>query len=398
MVAIDPRNGYIKAMASSSQLQAQPVQPRRAGPPPARLGVQDLRADHRDQARASTRTRPITSRSRSTSTTTDYGPWKVQTYDKTYGGAMNLVQATLHSDNTVYAQLDLDLGPEERGRDRQGHGHHDAARRLPGRGPRRIDAGVSPLEMADAYATLAAGGMRNKPIAITKVAFPDGKSDDLGKPKRKRVFSDGVAYEVTKILEAEHHQRHRHARQHRLPRGRQDRHHRQLQRRLVRRLHAEAGDVGLGRLPERAAADAQRPRDLGRGRHLPGRDLARLHERREGQQLRRLPAADHPDAVVPFFGKYSRQSGARQRPTRARSATGPETHRRRGYRGYDPRLYRRAPPRTPTHPAAGGRTPAPQRQRQRRRQWRWERRWHGGRRRGGAATGPAASAGPGPSR
>ena len=46
-----PRNGYIRAMASSSQLQAQAVQPRRPGPPPARLGVQDLRADDRDQAR-----------------------------------------------------------------------------------------------------------------------------------------------------------------------------------------------------------------------------------------------------------------------------------------------------------------------------------------------------------
>jgi penicillin-binding protein 1A len=54
--------------------------------------------------------------------------------------------------------------------------------------------------MADAYATLASGGIRNKPIAITKVEFPDGKSEDLGKPKRKRVLSDGVAYEVTKIL------------------------------------------------------------------------------------------------------------------------------------------------------------------------------------------------------
>ena len=30
--------------------------------------------------------------------------------------------------------------------------------------------------------------------------FPDGKSDDLGKPERKRVFTDGQAYEVTKIL------------------------------------------------------------------------------------------------------------------------------------------------------------------------------------------------------
>jgi len=32
------------------------------------------------------------------------------------------------------------------------------------------------------------------------VEFPDGKSEDLGQPKRTRVFSDGVAYEVTTTL------------------------------------------------------------------------------------------------------------------------------------------------------------------------------------------------------
>jgi penicillin-binding protein 1A len=42
--------------------------------------------------------------------------------------------------------------------------------------------------------------MRNKPIAIRKVAFPDGHVDELGEPERKRVFPDGVAYEVTQIL------------------------------------------------------------------------------------------------------------------------------------------------------------------------------------------------------
>jgi penicillin-binding protein 1A len=31
--------------------------------------------------------------------------------------------------------------------------------------------------------------------------FPDGKSEDLGKPKGKRTFSQGVAWEATKILE-----------------------------------------------------------------------------------------------------------------------------------------------------------------------------------------------------
>jgi penicillin-binding protein 1A len=61
--------------------------------------------------------------------------------------------------------------------------------------------GVSPLEMATAYATLASGGIRNKPIAIRKVEFPDGHTDEIGEPDRRRVFSDGVAYEVTQILE-----------------------------------------------------------------------------------------------------------------------------------------------------------------------------------------------------
>jgi penicillin-binding protein 1A len=55
--------------------------------------------------------------------------------------------------------------------------------------------------MANAYATLASGGIRNKPIAIKKVVFPEGNVDELGEPDRRRVFSDGVAYEVTQILE-----------------------------------------------------------------------------------------------------------------------------------------------------------------------------------------------------
>ena len=108
----------------------------------------------------------------------------------------------------------------------------------PAEGLGGLRLGVSPLEMANAYATLASGGMRNEPKAITKVEFPDGKSDDLGKPKRKRVFSDGVAYEVTKILEQNVQGGTGTRRADRLPGGRQDGHHRQLQRRLVRGLHA----------------------------------------------------------------------------------------------------------------------------------------------------------------
>ena len=47
--------------------------------------------------------------------------------------------------------------------------------------------------MADVYATLADGGWRNTPIAITKVVFPDGHVDyNWGKPHRVKVLSEGV--------------------------------------------------------------------------------------------------------------------------------------------------------------------------------------------------------------
>jgi penicillin-binding protein 1A len=55
--------------------------------------------------------------------------------------------------------------------------------------------------MANAYATIASGGYRNTPTAITKIKFPDGRVENVGKPKRKKVFSDGVTYEATQVLE-----------------------------------------------------------------------------------------------------------------------------------------------------------------------------------------------------
>ena len=50
LVSIDPRNGEIRAMVSSSNYDQQPVQPRRAGPPPAGVDLQGLRPDHGDEA------------------------------------------------------------------------------------------------------------------------------------------------------------------------------------------------------------------------------------------------------------------------------------------------------------------------------------------------------------
>ena len=57
--------------------------------------------------------------------------------------------------------------------------------------------GVTPLEMADAYATLANGGIHHDPTAISKVEFPNGKVDEAGADDGERVLTEGQAYEVT---------------------------------------------------------------------------------------------------------------------------------------------------------------------------------------------------------
>lgn len=129
-----------------------------------------------------------------------YGPIETKTYDNTYGGRMNLVRATLKSDNSVYMQLGLDIGPEAVKEAARAMGIKSKLNGYPAEILGGLERGVSPLEMANAYATIASGGMRSRPIAIEKVVFPDGTTEDLGKPRRTRAFQDGVARKATDIL------------------------------------------------------------------------------------------------------------------------------------------------------------------------------------------------------
>ena len=132
--------------------------------------------------------------------------WCVETYGNDYYGSTSVSSATLRSDNTVYAQLTLDVGPENVADMAHKLGVRSSLKTREGAYVPSLGLGamgVSPLDMASAYATLAAGGMYSRPMAITKVVLPDGKVDDSagwGVPERRRVISDGVAYEVTKIL------------------------------------------------------------------------------------------------------------------------------------------------------------------------------------------------------
>ncbi|HYB23253.1 MAG TPA: transglycosylase domain-containing protein, partial [Solirubrobacteraceae bacterium] len=130
-----------------------------------------------------------------------YPEYTVKTFEGTYAGAINLVQATLKSDNTVYAQLAADLGEETITQTAYAMGVKTHLSSYPAEAIGGLTLGVTPLEMADVYATLADGGFRNTPIAITKVVFPDGQVDSSwGQPHRVKALSEAVTAEETSIL------------------------------------------------------------------------------------------------------------------------------------------------------------------------------------------------------
>ncbi|HWE82150.1 MAG TPA: transglycosylase domain-containing protein [Gaiellaceae bacterium] len=127
-------------------------------------------------------------------------PWEVTTFDHTYAGSISITNATLRSDNTVYAQLTLDVGPATVWR----MAHRLGVHMTPDHPFASIGLGslaVSPLDMAAAYATFASGGIYAKPTAIRKVVLPNGKVDKTwSKPQTKRVLSQGVAWKVNQVL------------------------------------------------------------------------------------------------------------------------------------------------------------------------------------------------------
>jgi penicillin-binding protein 1A len=203
LVSINPANGAIRAMTAVT---------------PGREGNQfNLVAQARRQAGSTFKTFVLTaavaqginpSSTVYVSAPFHYRPdpaipaWDVSTYDHTYVGPITVERATLRSDNTVYAQLTLDVGPKNVAAMAKRLGVQTQLTPVPAIGLGAL--AVSPLDMASAYATLAAGGIYSKPMAIRKVVLANGKVDTeagWGKPARHRVIPDGVAYAVTQILQ-----------------------------------------------------------------------------------------------------------------------------------------------------------------------------------------------------
>ena len=252
---------------------------------------------------------------------------------------MNLVRATLSRTTPSTRSSTSTSGPKSVADTAKEMGITTKLDGYPAEGLGGLTRGVSPLEMANAYATLASGGMRNKPIAILRVKFPDGEVEDLGKPKRERVLSDARRLRGDEDPEAERARRApARARNIGCPSAGKTGTTDNFNDAWFDGYTPHLADGGLGRLSGRAAGDAQRARHLGRGRHLPGRDLEQVHAGRQGRQLRRLPAAEEHDLA----GRRSSASTPRAGPSYGYSGGdgydyGDTTGG--GYQGYDPRLY-----------------------------------------------------------
>ncbi len=210
LISIDPANGSIRAMTAivpgraNNQFNLLSQARRQPGSTFKTFVLAAAVEKGMDPTAAYYVSAPFTYRPVSNGTC-ERGWWCVKTYDSSYVGWSSVERATLRSDNSVFAQLTLDVGPASVA---------SLARRLGVRTPLQVrghyppamglgSVAVSPLDMASAYATLAAGGIYTEPTAIRKVELANGKPDDrwATRHRRARVIPDGVADVVTRILE-----------------------------------------------------------------------------------------------------------------------------------------------------------------------------------------------------
>jgi penicillin-binding protein 1A len=117
-----------------------------------------------------------------------------------YKGPTRLRVATVHSLNPVFAQLILKLGADKVVKTATQMGITTKITPVPAVALGGMAEGVSPLEMASAYGTLAAGGTHAPPIGILKVTDKTGKVLFQATPASKKVLDPAVAYLATDIL------------------------------------------------------------------------------------------------------------------------------------------------------------------------------------------------------
>ncbi len=201
LATVDPANGHILAMASSATygetIFNYATQSHRQ--PGSTFKVIDMMAAVREGIDPNSTY--YTSRHLSPGWLPQEPTWEVQTDSHSYGGSMSLASAIPASDNTVFAQLAADIGPDTIKQAAHDMGITSYLDGFYAESIGGLRYGVSPLEMANAFATVSSGGWRNTATALTKVVHPNGTVDVI-RPRRRKEFTDGMTAEVIPPMEA----------------------------------------------------------------------------------------------------------------------------------------------------------------------------------------------------
>lgn len=137
--------------------------------------------------------------------------WSVANFDSLYLGKISLEKATVYSDNAVYAELMMKVGPGDVADLAHKAGINTSFSAQPAIALGGLDNGVSPLELASSYGTFASGGSKvtgsidfdgggADPITILKVTDSQSNMVDENKPAAAAVLDPVIAYHVNSVL------------------------------------------------------------------------------------------------------------------------------------------------------------------------------------------------------
>ncbi len=127
-------------------------------------------------------------------------PWIVHNCEGSGSGSMTLREATVHSVNAVYANLTVKVGPKNVVDTAHDMGVATQIEPFPAIGIGGLTIGVSPLEMASAYGTLANNGVHVKPEAIIKITDANGNIIKQAQPQSSKAIDPEIAYRAVDIM------------------------------------------------------------------------------------------------------------------------------------------------------------------------------------------------------
>jgi membrane peptidoglycan carboxypeptidase len=141
----------------------------------------------------------------------DYKDGRIDSYQisnagDSEAGTFDLVQATALSVNTYYLQLEERTGVEKPAALAEGLGVHKVKDFVANQPLERVPSfvlgvnGVSPLDMAAAYAAFAAHGLYCPPRVVSEIRGPDGASLAVPPSDCQQVLEPGIADTVTSVL------------------------------------------------------------------------------------------------------------------------------------------------------------------------------------------------------